>query len=228
MRTFFAGGKVPCLSDIIVVELLGLLFGVTLYDIGERPHSQLSVILLPCNALEAVDLGPHRLEVAGLLKGGEADVAILRGKMHAFRRLTGAHHRRSWLLHRPRFQQGILGPTEFPFEVDRLVTLPEELDDLQPFRRNLITGVMIQHRGAVVGRPSEAAIAAKRDNGLQSHLVRKFGYFHHRCPVATKNAFPTRYCTASLDIRAERAEFQFAITENRIASRVFLQPGIFT
>ena len=45
-------------------------------------------------------------------------------------------------------EQGILGPTEFPFEVDRLVALPEELDDLQPFRRNVITAVMIQHRGA--------------------------------------------------------------------------------
>jgi len=89
-------------------------------------------------------------------------------------------------------------------------------------------GIDLEARAAVVGRPSEAAITAKRDNCLQSHLVRKLGYSMTACPVAAQNAFPARDGAASLDIRAERAEFQFSITENRIATRVFLQPGIFT
>src|SRR5882672_11261579 len=89
-------------------------------------------------------------------------------------------------------------------------------------------GIDLEARAAVVGHPAEAAITAKRDNCLQSHLVRKFGYLHDRCPVATQDAFATRNGAASLDIRAERAEFQFSITENRIATGVFLPPGIFT
>jgi hypothetical protein len=56
----------------------------------------------------------------------------------------------------------------------------------------------------------------------------KPGYFYDRCPVAAQDAFATRDSAASLDIRAERAEFQLAITEKRIATGIFLEPGVFT
>ena len=142
---FSAAFPVTFLIDVIVVEVARLFLGLTLHDIGKRPHLHVPAVFFAREFAVGVDVALAFVELV-LWKRHVGDVAVLGGEVPAALGATGIHQRRIGLLDRLGLQVALLDLVVLADVIEFFVLGPQPPDDRQPFLGAFEPLVMFEQR----------------------------------------------------------------------------------